>query len=87
MTLPSLVTISGLISTSWRRSSMNMRYRPMQDLGELVDLLLGQAHEEAELARLVGLQAGGRVHVDVLDLLRRVLGHLLDVHAAFGARP
>ena len=56
---------------------------------ELRDRLLAVLHEaeaERELARLVRREADGRVDVHREDLLRRVLGDLLDLDAALGGR-
>src|SRR5690606_7154640 len=54
--------------------------------GEVLELVLGDAEAEGQLAYLVVLQAGRRVDGDAEDLLRGLLGDFLDVHAAFGGR-
>src|SRR5690606_16501078 len=56
--------------------------QPEHDLRQLAHLLGGQAQAEAHVAALVGLQALHVVDVEGLDLLGRLGGHLLDVHAA-----
>ena len=49
---------------------------------ELLDLLAREPEGEGELAALKRHQAGGRMHRDREDLLGRLLGDLLDLHAA-----
>jgi len=53
-----------------------------RDLLELGDLRTLEPERESHAATLVRLQARSRMDVDRGDLLRRVLGHFLDVHAA-----
>ena len=55
-----------------------------QRLGELLALLFGEVHEEGEFTALERLEASRRMHGDRLDLLRVLLGHFFNVHAAFG---
>ncbi|GAB1395636.1 hypothetical protein MASR1M65_04130 [Saprospiraceae bacterium] len=50
----------------------------------MLDLVAGQAEGEGHAAAVEILQAGGRVDGQGVDLLGRVMGHVLDVHAAFG---
>jgi hypothetical protein len=77
--------MSGLTSRSEQSSRGEERVERREHGGKLPDLLLGEAEREAELAGLVGLQARGRVDPHLEDLLGRLLGDLLDVHAALGA--
>jgi hypothetical protein len=55
------------------------------DLHELVDLNRVEADAERELARFERHDADARLDVDTHDLFRRLLGDLLDVHAAGSA--
>ena len=54
------------------------------DLDQLIDLLLGHAHAEAQVTGLVGLHAGSRIDGEGQDLLGSLGGDLFDIHAAFG---
>ncbi len=51
---------------------------------ELADLLAAQAQREGDLAALEGLEARRGIDRLLDDLLRRVVRHALDVHAALG---
>ena len=53
-------------------------------LAGLLGEVAGQAERRSNGASMVRLQAGRRIDRQGLDLLRRVMGHLLDVHAALG---
>ncbi len=57
----------------------------LQHVGGLRLAGLRYADAQGQLACLRVAQAGQRIDEDLDDLLRRVVGHLLDVHAAFGA--
>ena len=56
----------------------------LRDARELLDLLACEPEAERQHAALRRLQPCGRVHVHADDLLRRVRGDFLDVHAARG---
>ena len=56
-----------------------------EELAELLRLVTGKTELGGELAHLVGLETEERVDRLMENLLRGVLGDLLDVHAAFGA--
>ena len=58
------------------------------ELADEIAGLLGEVARQAERPRhgaaVMGLDAGGRIDREGVDLLRRVVGDLLDIHAAFG---
>ncbi len=56
----------------------------LQEGHRRADLRTLQAQPEGDLAGVERLQADGRVDGDLDDLLRRLGGHLLDIHAALG---
>src|SRR5690606_41645126 len=53
-----------------------------QEIAKLLLLLAVEAEPEAELARLVVLEARGGMERERQDLLGRLRSHLFDVHAA-----
>ena len=57
-----------------------------RELDELVHLRAVETDAEAKLPRLEGHEADARIDMDAHDLLGRLRGDFLDVHAAGGAR-
>src|SRR5258707_12268737 len=53
---------------------------------EPADLIFVEAEREADASRLVGGEPDDRIDVDTVDLLRRVVCDLFDVHPALGRR-
>jgi hypothetical protein len=53
-------------------------------LDQLVDFLLAHAHLEAQVAGLVGLEAGGRIDGESQNLFWTLGGDFFDIHAALG---
>jgi len=51
---------------------------------EVAPQLARQAHALGQIGRLVAAHAEGRIDVNGMDLIRRLVGHFLDVHAARG---
>ena len=86
ITRPSPVRISGLISASDASVWSNARYRPCNSARASRDAAFGNA----DLARdAFGIRAGqalAGIDEDLVNLLRRLGGDFLDVHAAFRAR-
>ena len=84
--LPSPVTISGLTSTRLQSFSRYSLYSACAICANSFDLLAFEPQAEGEHAACEGCRpaAGLNVHAD--DLLRRVRGDFLDVHAAGGRR-
>ena len=54
------------------------------DIGGLLGEVAGEAERGGDGAAVMRHQAGGGIDGDGLDLLRRVVGDRLDIHAAFG---
>ena len=80
---PCLVTTSGLISTRLQSRSTNSLHSARMNFSAERTLAPVRPSFAAQLADLVGLQAGVGIELLLEDQLRRLGGDLLDVHAAF----
>ena len=78
--------MSGLISSERRVGADERVVERRQHLAELADLIAFEPERERELPRLKRDEAGRRVHVFLVNPLRRFLGDGLDLHAAVLAR-
>jgi hypothetical protein len=82
--LPSSVTASGLISICDGVGAEEGVVELGEHLGRLLGEVAGEAERRGDRAAVVRHQAGRRIDGDRLDLLGRVVGDRLDVHAALG---
>ena len=82
--LPSLVTTSGLISSRLISLAMKASYRPFTTLPSCLACIALQAQRHGDLVADIGRVTGGRLDLEGVNLLRRLVRHFLDVHAAFG---